>query len=113
MVGNVPEAILKIRQEVEAEIFGDDKNCGHVDRNTPIQLLSRYFEPDNRDWRGQSAQFPTSGEERSWETIRENKVFGGQLNSRPQETLQYNRQGQLNSQFARTQVSSSQGVINL
>ncbi|KAL6973809.1 hypothetical protein U1Q18_027993 [Sarracenia purpurea var. burkii] len=108
-VGNVPEAILKIRREVEAEIFGEDKNWGHVESNTPIQPPSRYSEPDNRDWRGRSAQFPTSGEERSWETIRENKEFGGQLDSRPQETLQYNRQDQLNSQFARTQISSSQG----
>ena len=75
-----------------------------------IQSQSRYSEPDNRNWRGRSTQFPTSGEERSWETTRENREFGGRFDSRTQETSQYNRQDQLNSQFPR---ASNQGVINL
>ncbi|XP_057508755.1 eukaryotic translation initiation factor-like [Actinidia eriantha] len=106
-VGNVPEAILNIKQEVEAEFFGEDQNWGHTESNPQIQSQSRYSEPDNRNWRGQSAQFPTSGEERSWEITRENREFGGRFDSRSQETSQYNRQDQLNLQFSR---APNQGV---
>ncbi|GFS34854.1 MIF4G domain-containing protein [Actinidia rufa] len=106
-VGNVPEAILNIKQEVEAEFFGEDQNWGHTESNPQIQSQSRYSEPDNRNWRGQSAQFPTSGEERSWETPRENREFGGRFDFRSQETSQYNRQDQLNLQFSR---APNQGV---
>lgn len=62
----------------------------------PPQSQSRYSEPDNRDWRGRSAQFPTSGDA---------KEFGGRFDSRQPED---NRQDQLNSQFGR-----AQGVINI
>ncbi|KAL7257538.1 hypothetical protein ACSBR1_003778 [Camellia fascicularis] len=96
-VGNIPEAILKIEQEVEAEFFGEDQNWGHVESTPPIQPQNRYSEPDNRDWRGRSAQFPASGEERSWE----NKEFGGRFDSRQLKAGQHNRQDQLNSQFSR------------
>ncbi|CAL5341187.1 unnamed protein product [Camellia sinensis] len=98
-VGNIPEAILKIKQEVETEFFGEDQNWGHVESTPPIQPQNRYSEPDNRDWRGRSAQFPASGEERSWE----NKEFSGRFDSRQQEAGQHNRQDQLNSQFSRAQ----------
>ncbi|KAI8024274.1 Eukaryotic translation initiation factor isoform 4G-1 [Camellia lanceoleosa] len=98
-VGNIPEAILKIKQEVEAEFFGEDQNWGHVESTPPIQPQNRYSEPDNRDWHGRSAQFPASGEERSWE----NKEFGGRFDSRQQEAGQHNRQDQLNLQFSRAQ----------
>ncbi|KAI8540975.1 hypothetical protein RHMOL_Rhmol08G0027100 [Rhododendron molle] len=60
----------------------------------------RYSEPDNRDWRSRSAPFPTSGEEKSLETIREKRELG----------CLFNRQDQLNSQFAGAQISSRQGV---
>ncbi|KAI8540972.1 hypothetical protein RHMOL_Rhmol08G0026900 [Rhododendron molle] len=52
------------------------------------QFQIRYSEPGGRDWRGRSAPFPTSGQ------------FGGLFNS----------QDRLNSQFARVQISSNQGV---
>ncbi|KAI8540977.1 hypothetical protein RHMOL_Rhmol08G0027200 [Rhododendron molle] len=51
-------------------------------QQNPFQ--KRYSEPDNRDWRGRSAPFPNQGV--------------------------INRQDQLNSQFARAQISSNQGV---
>lgn len=70
----------------------------------PLQPQGRYSEPDNRDWRGRSAQFPNSGE---------SKEVGGRFDSRQQEDNQFNRQDQLNSQFARAQISSNQGVISL
>ncbi|KAG5534416.1 hypothetical protein RHGRI_022516 [Rhododendron griersonianum] len=67
-------------------------------QQNPFQM--RYSEPDNRDWRGRSAPFPTSGEERSWETIREKRELG----------CRFNHQDQRNSQFPRAQISSKQGV---
>lgn len=79
----------------------------------PNQPQGRYSEPDNRDWRGRPAQFTTSGEDRSWETLRENKEFGNRFDSRQQDANQHNRQDQLSNQFGRTQISSNQGVINI
>lgn len=63
----------------------------------PHQLPNRYSELDNRDWRGRSGQLPASQDEKSWENLRDN-------------SSQINRQDHLNSQFARTQISSTQGV---
>lgn len=75
----------------------------------PNQPQGRFLEPDNRDWRGRSAQIPASGEERSWENIRENRDFG----SRQQDGNQFSRQDQLSSQFTRSQISSDQMVIKV
>ncbi|XP_052183230.1 eukaryotic translation initiation factor-like [Diospyros lotus] len=105
-VGNPPEAILKIKQEVEAEFSVEDPIWVRAE-TTP---QGRYAEPDNRDWRGRAAQFPASEEDRLRETIRENKEFGGQFDSRQQESVQYNRQDQLSSHFARANISSNQVV---
>ncbi|KAK9141493.1 hypothetical protein Syun_010893 [Stephania yunnanensis] len=93
-VVNIPEEILQLKKEIETEFFGEEQNWGRADGNAQPAPApqSRYAEQDNRDWRGRSAQLPASGEERSWENIRENK------------------QDQLNSQFSRTQISSNQGV---
>lgn len=67
----------------------------------PVQSASRFSEPDTRNWRSRSAaQPPPSGEERSWENLREAR------DSRYVEANQYNRQGQ-----PRGQTSSNQGVI--
>ncbi|KAJ6862124.1 hypothetical protein NC652_039079 [Populus alba x Populus x berolinensis] len=93
-VENVPEDILKIRQEIESEFVGEDQTWSHADGSLQPQSQSRYSEPDNRDWRGRSAAF---GEDRSREAIRENKEF-------------YNRQDQLNSQFASAQITANQRV---
>lgn len=60
----------------------------------PTQTQARYAEPDNRDWRGRSAQLPANADERSWDNIKENREFG---TSQP------------NSQYPR----SNQGVINI
>ncbi|KAB5552769.1 hypothetical protein DKX38_010080 [Salix brachista] len=105
------DEILKIKQEIEAELFGEDQSWVRGETNPPTQSQSRYSEPDNRDWRGRyaDAQFSPSREERSRDSIRENRDFGGRYDSRQQESNQSNRQNQLNSQFSRTQVSSNQG----
>ncbi|CAJ1975517.1 unnamed protein product [Sphenostylis stenocarpa] len=93
----VPDDILKIKQDIEAELFGEDQSWGsQADSNLPHQLQNRYSEPDNRDWRGRSGQLPSNLDERSWENIRDN-------------SSQVNRQDQIISQFARTQISSIQG----
>ncbi|XP_068647101.1 eukaryotic translation initiation factor [Aristolochia californica] len=114
-VVDVPEDILKIKKEVEAEFFGDDQTWGRSDSNLQVQPQIRYAEPDNRDWRGRSGQSAASGEERPWEALRESKEFSGRAesfgpNSRQQETNQYNRQEQSSAQFSsRAQNSSAQG----
>ncbi|GLT80483.1 hypothetical protein SLA2020_519210 [Shorea laevis] len=101
----VSDDILKVKQEIEAEVFGEDQNWGRGESNPSNQTQSRYTEPDNRDWRGRSAQFPSSGDERPWESLRD-REFGGRHDTRQQEA---NRQDQLSSQFSRTQISSNQG----
>ncbi|KAF3452934.1 hypothetical protein FNV43_RR03367 [Rhamnella rubrinervis] len=108
-VAEVPDEILKIRQEIDAEFLGEDQNWGRGESNVPNQSQGRYSEPDNRDWRGRSAQFTTSGDDRSWEALRENKEFGNRFDSKQQDANQHNRQDQLNTQFGRTQISSNQG----
>ncbi|XP_057967608.1 eukaryotic translation initiation factor-like [Malania oleifera] len=108
-VVDVPEDILKIKQEIEAEFFSEDQNWSRGESTLLNQSQSRYSEPDNRDWRVRSAQFPTSGEERSWEAIRENRDFAGRFDYRQSESNQFNRQDQLSSQFARTQISQVGG----
>ncbi|XP_022732657.1 eukaryotic translation initiation factor-like [Durio zibethinus] len=104
----VADEVLKIKREIEVELFGEDQNWGHGESNTPNQSQNRYSEPDNRDWRNRSAQFPTAGEERSWESLRDREL-GSRYDSRQPEHNEFNRQDQLNSQFSRAQISSSQG----
>lgn len=106
-VVNIPDEILKVKQVVEAEFFGETQNWGHGESKAPVQQnqpQSRYSEPDSRDWRGRSTQVPSSVEESSWIGDRES---GGRFDSR-QDGNQYNRPDQLNSQYGRGQYSSSQ-----
>ncbi|XP_061353175.1 eukaryotic translation initiation factor-like isoform X2 [Gastrolobium bilobum] len=105
----VPDDIIKIQQDIEAELFGEDQSWGHVENNPPRQLQNRYSEPDSRDWHGRSGQLPANPDERSWENLRDNREFGNRFDSRQQDASQVNRQDQLNSQFARTQGVSHQG----
>ncbi|XP_057767805.1 eukaryotic translation initiation factor-like [Salvia miltiorrhiza] len=108
-VVSIPDDILKVKQEVDAEFFGADPTWGRAEINLPTQTQNRYSEPDNRDWRNRSAQFQPPAEERSWEAIRD-REFGGRFDSRQQDVNQYNKQEQLSSQFSRAQNSSNQGV---
>ncbi|ESW26865.1 hypothetical protein PHAVU_003G154900 [Phaseolus vulgaris] len=90
--------VLKIKQDIEAELFGEDQSWARPESNPSNQFQNRYSEPDNRDWRGRSAGQPFgNADERSWDNLKENKEFGN------------NRQDQMNSQFARAQISSNQG----
>ncbi|KAK9130342.1 hypothetical protein Sjap_010829 [Stephania japonica] len=81
--GNVPKDILKIKQEIEAEVLGEDQSWSRSE--VQPQTQGRYSEPDNRDWRVRSAQLPAPGEERSWESIRDNKEISTRLDSRQQD----------------------------
>ncbi|GAB2219195.1 hypothetical protein Droror1_Dr00006826 [Drosera rotundifolia] len=72
----VPEDILKIKREIEAELHGEDQLWGHLESNVSVQSPNRYSEPDTRDWRDRSGKAPTSTEERSWDSLRENRDFG-------------------------------------
>ncbi|KAJ8747613.1 hypothetical protein K2173_014475 [Erythroxylum novogranatense] len=86
----ISDEILKVKQEIEAEVFGEDQSWTRGEGNPPNQLQNRYSEPDSRDWRGRSAQFPASGEDRSWDSGRENREFGARYDSRS-ESNQFNR----------------------
>ncbi|KAI4335532.1 hypothetical protein L6164_014170 [Bauhinia variegata] len=91
----VPDDILKIKREIEAELFGEELSWARAEGNPPQQFQNRYSEPDNRDWRGRSGPVPAAGEERSWESLRERQQDGSQVNRQ--------------DQFARAQISSNQG----
>ncbi|XP_039071806.1 eukaryotic translation initiation factor-like isoform X2 [Hibiscus syriacus] len=65
------DEILKIKREIEVELFGEDQNWSRRESNPTNQSQTRYSEPDNRDWRNRPAQFPSTGEERSWESLRD------------------------------------------
>ncbi|KAL3331681.1 hypothetical protein AABB24_032341 [Solanum stoloniferum] len=92
----ISDDILRIKQEVESELFGEDGSRSRADTNVQVQSQTRYSEPDSRDWRSKSSQFSAPTEDRSWDALRENREFGG-------------RQEQLNSQFGRTQISPNRG----
>ncbi|CAA7046368.1 unnamed protein product [Microthlaspi erraticum] len=96
------EEILKVKRETESELFGEEETWARgesvVSNLAPVQSASRFTEPDSRDWRSRSAaQPPPSGEERSWDNIREVK-----------ESKRYVEASQQGSQFSRVQ-SSNQG----
>ncbi|CAL0325622.1 unnamed protein product [Lupinus luteus] len=86
----IPDDVLKIKQGIEAELFGEDQSWGRSENNPPNPSQNRYTEPDKRDWRGRSAQLPASADERSWGNLKENRDFSNN-----------NHQDQLNSQFGR------------
>jgi translation initiation factor 4G len=100
-VASIPEEILKAKQEVDAEFFGEDQNWVRGESAVQTQPQSRYSEPDSRDWRGRSPQV----EEKSWDALKENKEFGGRSDS----GNQYSRQDQSNSQFGRAQANQGGG----
>ncbi|KAK1289093.1 Eukaryotic translation initiation factor isoform 4G-2 [Acorus calamus] len=102
---DVPEVILKIKQEIEAELFGEEQIWGRGDATQQNQPQSRYAEPDNRDWRGRSAQLPSTGEERSWDALRDNKESYVQ-NARQQESGRQDFSTQFSS---KAQISSGVG----
>ncbi|KAK7306341.1 hypothetical protein VNO77_44273 [Canavalia gladiata] len=41
--------VLKIKQDIEVELFGEDQNWGRTENNSPHQFQSRYSKPDNHD----------------------------------------------------------------
>ncbi|KAL4284740.1 hypothetical protein GQ457_16G005040 [Hibiscus cannabinus] len=91
-VVEVADEILKIKREIEVELFGEEQNWirGEINPPKPNQGHNNYSEPDNRDWRNRSA--PPDGGERSWESLRDRELGTDQLNS----------------QFSRAQISSNQ-----
>lgn len=104
---SVPEDILKVKQEIDAELHGEEQNWSRAEPTPPTQQpQARYSEPDNRDWRSRTAPISTPAtEERSWESIRD-REFTGRFDSRNQDG---NRSDQVNSQYSRAQNSSNQG----
>lgn len=112
---DVPEGILRIKQEIDAELHGEEPSWGRNDSaaqgqdQIQTQALNRYAETDNRDWRARTAQPPPANEEKSWDNIREAKEAYAS-SGRQQE--QVNRQDQLSSQFAsKAQVGPTPALI--
>ncbi|KAG2573102.1 eukaryotic translation initiation factor-like [Panicum virgatum] len=116
-IADVPEGILRIKQEIDTELHGEDQSWLRNDSTVQVQAQApaqtqahnRYAEADNRDWRARSVQPPPANEEKSWDNIREAKeayASGG----RHQE--QVSRQDQLSSQFAsKAQVGPTAALI--
>ncbi|KAG9157587.1 hypothetical protein Leryth_022252 [Lithospermum erythrorhizon] len=73
-VVSVPEDILKVKQEVDAE-FVEDPSWNRGESNVKLDIVNqpptRYSEPDTRDWRNRSVQSAISADGRSGDTIRE------------------------------------------
>ncbi|CAI9098787.1 OLC1v1035494C1 [Oldenlandia corymbosa var. corymbosa] len=92
-VVSTPEDILKVKNEVETEFFGEDPTWGRVEPNI-TNSQNRYSEPDNRDWRSRPSP-EKAPEERSWEKHKEQP--------RHQDPNQYNpRQEPPNAPFGRS-----------
>jgi translation initiation factor 4G len=107
-ITDVPEQILRVKQEIEAELHGDDQSWVRSDSNVQLQTQTetqtqgqaqnRFTETDNRDWRARTEKPPAPAvqEEKSWDNIRETKELYN--SGRKQE--QFNKQDQMSSQFA-------------
>nr|XP_043623256.1 eukaryotic translation initiation factor [Erigeron canadensis] len=90
-VVNIPEEILRVKQEVETEFFGETQSWTRSEGTVPVQPQPRYSEPDTRDWRERA---PVPVEERSWDARRDSRDF-----------VRVDRQ-EPNSQFARQAFSN-------
>jgi len=112
---DVSEDILRLKQEIDIELHGEDQTWIHNDSAVQgqvqgqTQAQNRYAETDNRDWRARSAQPPSANEEKSWDNIREAKEA---YTSSGRQQEQANRQDQLSSQFAsKAQFGSTPALI--
>ncbi|XP_074280838.1 eukaryotic translation initiation factor-like [Silene latifolia] len=103
----VAEDVLKLKQEIDSELLGEEQNWNRAESNPqpPSQPQNRYSEPDNRDWRSRTAPISSPADERSWDTIRDREI-AGRYDSKG---VDNNRQGQLSSQFGRAQISNQGG----
>lgn len=81
---NISDHILKIKQEIEVELFGD-------------QTQSRRSEPDINDQLSK-LEFSAPVDDRSLDPLRENSEFGDRFYSRKQEVDEFDVQEQLSSQ---------------
>uniref|UniRef100_A0A7N0V2B2 MI domain-containing protein n=1 Tax=Kalanchoe fedtschenkoi TaxID=63787 RepID=A0A7N0V2B2_KALFE len=87
-IGEIPEEILKIKQQIEEELGGDNQNWSHGESKVSssssalIFIVScRYSETDSREWRSNTS----FGEEKSWINKEPSNRFDSRQdsNSRP------------------------------
>lgn len=71
-VVEIPQDILKIKHEIDVELFGEEQIWGRNESSVQTSSQNRYSEPDTRDWRERTK--PLGGEERSWVQDRDNKA---------------------------------------
>lgn len=86
-VVDIPEEILKVKQEVETEFFGETQSWTKSEGTVPAQPQARFTEPDTRDWRGRA---PPPVDERSWDAGRDNRDFN-RFDNRQEPNSQYGR----------------------
>ncbi|BAF09321.1 eukaryotic translation initiation factor isoform 4G-2 [Oryza sativa Japonica Group] len=109
---DIPENILKLKQDIDIELHGEDEPWINNDSSVQTQSYNRYAETDNRDWRSrieQPVQTPAiGGEEKSWDKFREAKE--SYISSGKQD--QFNNQDKLSSQFsAKAQVGPAPALV--
>ncbi|CAM8920827.1 unnamed protein product [Rhodiola kirilowii] len=106
----VSEDILKIKRDIDAELFGEEKQqWGRGENTLPTPFQGRYIEPESRDWRARSSNLTSPVEEKSWDAGKENRGSSDRYDSRRMDGNQFGRQDSFNSQFSRAQVSPHQG----
>ncbi|CAH8355710.1 unnamed protein product [Eruca vesicaria subsp. sativa] len=66
----VSEEILKLSQEISADLFGEEQSWGRSETKPAAQVQNRFSETDNRDWHTR-APAPSPSKERSREEQRE------------------------------------------
>ena len=103
-ITDVTEQILRLQQEIEAELHGDDQSWVRNDSNVQlqtqaqpqVQAQNRFTETDNRDWRARTEKPPAPAvqEEKSWDNIREVKE---QYNASGRQQEQFNRHATVTS----------------
>ncbi|KAJ8562170.1 hypothetical protein K7X08_011461 [Anisodus acutangulus] len=87
------ENTLKLKQEVETELCGQDANRDCVAKNGQTQ--SRYSEPDTDDWCSKSGQLSAPAEYRSLDPLLENREICDKFYSAHKEANEYNGNEQL------------------
>ncbi|KAL9683249.1 hypothetical protein QQ045_015068 [Rhodiola kirilowii] len=100
------EDVMKIKRVTGAELFREEKQQQWVRSETNFSngRQGRYIEPDNRDWRGRSANPPSPVEERPWSAGKENRA-SSRYDSRRMDNNRVGRE----ENFSRNHISPNQG----
>jgi len=88
---------LKIKQEIETELHGEDQSWARSESNVQTQAFNRYSEPDTRDWRGRSEKIASpQTEEKSWDSLRDRDTSFGPNQKSQSDQFSQRAQGPIN-----------------